>query len=652
VTLLVLALQAVSPVIAVIALILWRVAVGRAETEKKRAEAETRRAEANAKRAEANAKRAEANAKRAEDNAKRAEDNAKRTFLTQLRAVSASASVSGSASADSSRRGLPLSDICPDLLDEMGVPDVSDSEVKQRWQSFLAKFRDRKVPRGRFTEQRFVHPVMALLISCALPANGALKVIAERRVDDSIDRDSMRPDFVALDARDATISSISTVIPIEAKLRNAMVQAMVQGGNYARRICARICEEVDTRGEDMSSVFTCFLVMCNKISFGRVQSGAPSPGNSFQHAVPCPSQTTPPVSLLEWDFQSAGYQPPATPPAGFVLLVRVLGASLAQLGRHCRPLQQLEVTWQTAGAGGVQLADGIIAPICRLGAGGVSDVYALECHTPGGCVLKLPRSVNARVEAQYATERMVLSALGGLSSHVPVLHDAGVRVQAGRLPNENRAPWPVLLLSPRGEPLAEEASRRVHRTPSGMRLPELQQFADAVLDGVLAALQLAHSCGWVHNDVRAANVVWADGRAVLVDWGLSLTRIAAAAEAGISGRLFQQRCSADIVGAALLWLQVVHGDPLVTPPWQRSSGLPTAWLNRLQSGRGVAVRDVVIRQLVDADTGELLPRSAVALAPLYSRQTWFGTAAESSAVSNVARALTHRSRTGARRERT
>ena len=47
-----------------------------------------------------------------------------------------------------------------------------------------------------------------------------------------------------------------------------------------------------------------------------------------------------------------------------------------------------------------------------------------------------------------------------------------------------------------------------------------RNFADIVARDVMIALQHAHACGIVHCDVRPENIVWANDRAVLVDWGL------------------------------------------------------------------------------------------------------------------------------------
>lgn len=155
-----------------------------------------------------------------------------------------------------------------------------------------------------------------------------------------------------------------------------------------------------------------------------------------------------------------------------------------------------------------------------------------------------------------------------------------------------RAPRPLShgrrAFTPAGIPLGAELGRRLaggggEKKKAGARAQasRRREFADAVLEDVLQALEFAHSKSVAHTDIRADNVVWADGRAVLVDCALSKRRPprraavpAAAADADADA---DSLICADLRAAVALWVTLIFG-PLrrtgdsvvsgfVAPPW-------------------------------------------------------------------------------------
>jgi hypothetical protein len=245
------------------------------------------------------------------------------------------------------------------------------------------------------------------------------------------------------------------------------------------------------------------------------------------------------------------------------------------------------------------------------------------------------------VVVSYNHERAALTALREAGcNHLPMLLAVGERLQSTRLQGAPRLQWPVLLLSPQGEVLADVAAARLRALPAGAPAEAaLCSFAHEVLDGVLAALRTAHAAGWAHCDLRAANVVWVDGTgAAVVDWGEASHSAGYADEAAVAGAwaaagaaadrkqlvpdVFRLACAKDILGAALLWLQIAFGSPLIRPPWGKHSKLQ-AWL-LTAPGAAAALRDCMLSRLLEATTSPSACRKLGDLSSLYDhRSAWF-----------------------------
>ena len=170
-------------------------------------------------------------------------------------------------------------------------------------------------------------------------------------------------------------------------------------------------------------------------------------------------------------------------------------------------------------------------------------------------------------------------------------------------------PWPVLLLHPAGMPLehwvrgcekesvelAEKKKERKKEEDGGKGVRAMGKTAaavvavaaaaaaarvacaDKVLPRVLRALSAAHRAGWVHSDVRPANIIVTEqGGAMLVDWGAAACTTerekvwccvpAFSAKVMLDGKQPLAQPALDGVGALYTWLAVAHGHAC-TAPW-------------------------------------------------------------------------------------
>ncbi len=137
----------------------------------------------------------------------------------------------------------------------------------------------------------------------------------------------------------------------------------------------------------------------------------------------------------------------------------------------------------------------------RLGEGGSATVFAATTPEGREVAVKVPRD-----PAHHERLRREADALGALAGD-------GVPALVGLLETEE---GPRLVLERlRGESLAELAARA---RPSLARVRDVHAV-------VAATLRRAHAAGWVHRDVKPANVFLAeDGRVVLLDWGVAARR--------------------------------------------------------------------------------------------------------------------------------
>ena len=491
---------------------------------------------------------------------------------------------------------------------------VSRSELRKCWNTFKAFFKTWEPPqnpRGSF-ERRNVHPVMNKLVLAAMPADSPLRVWVEEVVADSLAMDEMEPDMTLTSSRDEIPTSLGAVAYGEWKrpkgagcLSNStnLQAAAQQSRSCARRSVARLCQEADDRGDDVGAISMVVFGSCGQqIVFSWVYSGAPSAGGSYCDAVPFPSEQSPPLPLLDgWDFINPNWQLPDNPPDGFKALACMLSTPLDQLGRRALPLERLTVHWKLSnGHDELQLNH-------RLGAGGYSDVYEIVGNVSlssgqvrsNSCVVKLPRAATASVSKMYAMESKCLSRLAMASTSEeqdsddeqrpvwPQLLAVGERLvhstPLGGAPPQ-RSSWPVLLLAPAGVSLStrlQEVCRSARRNRQGSVILARRELADAVLRDVLLALRRAHSRGLVHLDVRPDNIVWAQDRWFLMDWGLSrefgmnLRHIGTEAFApdnmfAESGPSTKATPSVDLIAAVYTWLALAYGiGDSAKPPWLR-----------------------------------------------------------------------------------
>ena len=459
------------------------VAVERHARESAEAKAEAAAAEAAAAVAEAADAKAEAADAKAEaaDAKAEAELQAKLRFFGSMRGMAAYASqrgvTSGSDSSDHVRAYLPQTTLVEDFVCT-AFTTLQSHEVRRRWRAFALFFSAWQPPQkadGAF-ERRNVHPVLNAVVTAALPSSSPLRAWFEVLISDSVDADKIEPDVTLTSTLDRAPSALAAVGYGEwkqpARLGHAgdgsSVAAAQQSRNYARRSILRLAEEADVRGDDISQIQMIVFGSCGRdIVFSRVSSGAPVPGDSYRAAVPFPSQQSPPLPLLAgWDFISKGWSLPSEPPEGFVALACMVSTPRDRLVASVGPLQSIGVQWSleanklsipsAAQYNDVQLG-------ARLGAGGTSDVYMLDCNVtlPGGnnvrgqsAVVKLPRVATASMCKAYQAEVDALDRLAhgnaADAAVFPSLLAYGarrVRSTPAGAPGPERAPWPVLLLA-------------------------------------------------------------------------------------------------------------------------------------------------------------------------------------------------------------
>jgi len=205
-------------------------------------------------------------------------------------------------------------------------------------------------------------------------------------------------------------------------------------------------------------------------------------------------------------------------------------------------------------------------------------------HASLAAVAKVARSATKHMRSAYAAERTALTALGGAAACglVPELLAVGARAQ--------NADWPILLLRPAGQQLAQwvaarvaaareaaaEAQGRSGGTAGAVEAAAAAAAADArcaaataVTLRLLEALAAAHAVGVTHCDVRPANVVLVGDAALLIDWGSAAVApredaagrgVAAYADARVfSQGSFVARPSQDAAGALYTWLAIAMG---------------------------------------------------------------------------------------------
>ena len=524
--------------------------------------------------------------------------------------------------------------VIDDFIDSL-FPPVAASDVAAAWQCFRRKIKvSWRAPTVGTTHpddnKRLVRDVVHWMLDAAMPNMNPcdLRLFGNITVIDGVEKTEAAPDFSFTHVRDSHSSLLGSVFLVEVELPNDMASAESQSRAFARRRVLKLFDEARSRGEAGDTV--CSVVAGTdgrEVTFSRVLSGAPPPGGSFAGLSPCPTTCSTRLALLPgWNGVSRP-EPPAVPPPGFAALVRVLRAPIDRLDVNGAPLASLRARWLPGdGAPAAQppVDEELTLDMC-IGRGGTSDVFSAVGHADSA--IKAGRYTSAAmVKAYKAEERALLALHDTAGSHglVPILVRHGERVMSHT--SVHSCPWPLLELSPAGVPLEQWLRDPTHDAT------DLCETADAVVSRVVAALALAHERMIVHCDVRPSNVIIADGKAVLVDWGVSRDVGTDCAGVGVAAYAvddvylkdtYAARPSQDFVAAAFLWLSIALGRgraPWVGAPCsvEEDIGARAKWLQRSDrvTGSNERVANVVsfIRGRCEDATGRLTAAEAVAAA--------------------------------------
>ena len=426
-------------------------------------------------------------------------------------------------------------------------------------------------------EKQSVQAFVALLLSDMLSALGDQYKVLSEKVPPPL---TGRPDHVIVRSRDAFVDLANTLVLVEDKAREEGVAETVVVDNVGRGTLDAVGYAI-TRAEYLWKLFpqadgvrTAFSVFTNGLSV-----------RIFRVTITCEGLkktgrvlATPLLPL----FSSGAAR--AAAPAGFEALARLLAATPEQLQDAALPPSTLRCV-----LAGVQLQLGE-----RLGVGGFSNVYA--CEFEGQPAVAKCAFINERTplaRANLLDEADTLRLLN--DAHCPAVP----RLLAQGDPVNDAVPF--LVIAPRGEPLCMFATTAA----------DPRALAADVAHRVLLALRGAHAAGRLHGDVRPSNVVMEDGKALLVDWGVSLSLNKGAMRKGPIGTLafasqavscsFDDRAapwfadaSVDLESVAYLYAAVaLASDEGCTPLWNYAPparrGGPMPPLDLLQGPRSAAV---------------------------------------------------------------
>jgi hypothetical protein len=272
----------------------------------------------------------------------------------------------------------------------------------------------------------------------------------------------------------------------------------------------------------------------------------------------------------------------------------------------------------------------------RIGCGGTSDVY--ELAGGAGDVVKVSRVATAAVAASFVAERTALRAMDAAAAAaelVPTCVSFGDRVADAAAAYATAAsPWPVIVLRPRGQPLASWVAERVAAaeasagTSAGAvataAAAARRAAADAIVPRLLAALTAAHLANWTHCDVRPANIVMSSGKgAVLIDWGIARLIGAHLENVGVAdfcdARIWKRggvtaRPHHDALGALYTWLAVAFGSDGTVPWVAGDSGARARWVGARAQVDAAVARVARGIAALEAMTGRSAASAALAIA--------------------------------------
>lgn len=513
----------------------------------------------------------------------------KSLFYVRMMAISSPSSGDTSSGVDAARLGAPIPVVMSEETFFAPFPTVSASAMLALWTVCAAKlYATWTAPTGaNLDENRDVHPVIAAVLQTM--TSPLLRLWRNVLAEDDIPCAKIRPDFTVTHVRDAAVSVVGVLLAIEVTLLWDLESAVTQTCAYLRRRVYKVCCEREARSESCHTVFALGVATDGlRIVFIRVESGAPPPGGSYAHCIPCPVWRTEPIALFEgWNFTSKPDFRSSAPPPGFAALARLMSAPVTLFGGGT-PLEELRAVIHLTARGGVATGNATFETLSfgeRLGCGGASDVYEVVGGTmstaSAGCVVKVARSATAAVCQSYDAERLSLTSLSGAAEAGLVPELVGV----GHRDPDNV--WPLLVLRPRGKQLSDWVRECVSRKLSGnaelvtsasddlaVAVSERRNCASIVARRLLEVLQTAHASKIIHCDVRPLNVVVVGDLPMLVDWGSSRLAGVESAGCGVAAyatkavfaqKSFKARPAQDVAAVLFTWLSVAFDYGCVAP---------------------------------------------------------------------------------------
>ena len=417
------------------------------------------------------------------------------------------------------------------------------------------------------------------------------------------------PDFTYTDRHEATVTTLSSLVIIEAKpvmtknknTATLLAEGKVQGFRYGSAHVMELRERFPdaSKWEAVVIVSNMRTLCVMRVVYTDDTFTVYTTGDEPMLLAPSPGKL----------------------PRGVEMLARVLCASPRQLGSmFCSPPDHIQIL--PSGRGKSSSTFENVAVDTLLGSGGYCDVFA-GMWRGNSVAVKMPRAPTDKQSLKaFRSEKAALRKLArSTSKHIPTLVGSSESFPGGQL---------ALVMQPVGV--------EVTRAPGAAEPPGSPArcaLAQAAALGVFEALRAAHVAGIVHRDVRPNNLLWdAPSESVLlIDWGIARTASVtlralqpaalgwpdtapdcALRASSLTGPPWLPSAATDCESALYTLAAIAFGDPCGQAPWASSSDALAA-----DAALAAAAAYAHGKPMVAAKT----LASAVVAARLKARDTWF-----------------------------